>query len=140
MTDMTALARRLYKRIEWQAVPEELSREDLSEFIAEGIRDLYVMTGRSSSFSENMFTLEEELYTGFSADLELDEQTYVIASAAVLFYGDVQNTVDTLTSYTTDAMSVTHGDKPFANLQEKIDHWKAEKTKIWYKMTRFHHL
>lgn len=140
MTDMISLAKRLYKKIEWQAVPDDVTREDLSEHIAEGIRNLYVMTGRSSSFTEDMFGKSGELYTEFSADLALDEQNYVLCDAAIEFYKKVQSTVDTLTSYTTDAMAVTHGDKPFANLQQKIDDLSTEKNRIWYKMVRFHHL
>ena len=61
-------------------------------------------------------------------------------TAEIAFYQKVQKTVDTLTSYTTDALSVTHGDKPFANLQQTITDLKAEQRQIWYKMTRFHHL
>jgi len=52
----------------------------------------------------------------------------------------VQTTVDALTSYTTDVLSVTHGDKPFSNLQQKIGDLKMEQRQIWYKMTRYHHL
>lgn len=98
------------------------------------------MTGRSSSFSENMFEMNGELHLSFSADLPLDEREYVLVTAEIAFYKKVQKTVDTLTSYTTDALSVTHGDKPFANLQQTITDLKADQREIWYKMTRYHHL
>lgn len=61
-------------------------------------------------------------------------------SAEIFFYEKVQTQVDQLTSYTTDALGVTHGDKPFANLQQKIGSLEAERRQIWYKMTRYHHL
>ena len=47
MTDLESLTRRLYRRIEWQRVPDYVTREDLSQFIADAIRHLYVMTGRA---------------------------------------------------------------------------------------------
>lgn len=43
-----------------------------------------------------------------------------------------------LTSYSTDAMTVTHGDKPFANLQQTLMDAERRKDQIWYKMTRYH--
>jgi len=117
-----------------------VTREDLTGFIARGIRDLYVKTGRSANFSEDMFTKSGGLYSEFSDTLPLDEQLYVVVSAEISFYSKVQTTVDALTSYTTDVLSVTHGDKPFSNLQQKIGDLKMEQRQIWYKMTRYHHL
>ena len=61
-------------------------------------------------------------------------------SAEIAFYTKVQSTVDDLTSYTTDAMAVSHGDKPFANLQQKLEDLRAKQLNIWYAMGRFHHL
>lgn len=115
-------------------------QEDLTNFIAQGIRDLYVKTGRAASFSSNMFTIEEEMYVSFSEDLPLDEEEYVLLAAEISFYTKVQTTVNKLTSYTTDALSVTHGDKPYLNLQDTLANRKADLRLIWYKMTRYHHL
>lgn len=140
MTDMIELAHEQYDRIEWQTVPDDVTREDLTGFIARGIRDLYVKTGRAANFDEEMFTRSGDLYSQFSQTLPLDEQQYVLVSAEIFFYSKVQKTVDTLTSYSTDALSVTHGDKPFANLQQTISDLKVEQRQIWYKMTRYHHL
>lgn len=87
---------------------------------------MYVKTGRSEVFSEDMFVRTENEYETFSETLPLDEQQYVLVSAEICFYSKVQTTVDTLTSYSTDALSVTHGDKPFANLQQRITDLKME--------------
>lgn len=140
MTDITALAYRLYQRIEWQSVPETVAQDDLTTWISDGIRDLYVMTGRALSFSEDMFTMDGPVYAAFSEDLKLDEIEYVLATAEIMFYGKVQTTVNELVSYTTDAMSVAHGDKPFANLQQTIDDARKRQRMYWYKMIRYHML
>lgn len=63
-----------------------------------------------------------------------------MTTAEISFYRKAQSDVDQLTSYSTDAMAVTHGDKPFANLQKKIEDTTREQDRIWYKMPRFHHL
>ena len=138
MTDITALAYRLYQRIEWQSVPETVAQDDLTTWISDGIRDLYVMTGRALNFSEDMFTKDGTVYVSFSDDLKLDEIEYVLATAEVMFYGKVQTTVNELVSYTTDAMAVAHGDKPFANLQQTMDDARKRQRMYWYKMIRYH--
>jgi len=50
-------------------VPDDVTREDLTGFIARGIRDLYVKTGRAAVFSEDMFTRSGDLYSSFSETL-----------------------------------------------------------------------
>lgn len=138
MTDIMLQAKRLYERIEWQNVPEVMAQEDLSSIIADGIRDLYVMTGRAMQFDESLFSKEEDMYVAFSNDLLLDEQEYVLATAEIMFYRKVQTSVNQQTSYTTDAMALTHGDKPFANLQQTIDEARRKQRMYWFKMPRYH--
>lgn len=138
MTDLESLTRRLYRRIEWQRVPDYVTREDLSQFIADAIRHLYVMTGRSNVFTEDLFTYNDDLVMEFKPDLQLDEQEYVLVCAEIDFYAKVQSEVSELTSYTTDAMAVSHGDKPFANLQQMLEDLRRTKAQIWHKMSRYH--
>ena len=140
MTDIVLLAQRLFRRIKWQSVPEDVTREDLTQYIAEAIRHMYVMTGRALTFSEDWFTSEGNMYTLFSQDLPLDEQDYILVTAEVLFYTEAQTAVDHLVSYTTDAFSLTHGDKPFQNITEMLKDAQRRQREIWYKMTRYHHL
>lgn len=138
MTDIVLLAHKLYQRIEWQTVPDVVTQEDLTVFIADAIRHLYVMTGRGLSFEESDFVFEDGLYVSFAEDLPLDEREYVLITAEIAIYRKAQTTVNELTSYSTDAMTVTHGDKPFANLQQTIMDAEKRQNQIWYKMCRYH--
>ena len=139
MTDVVALAKRLFGRLRWQSVPDTITQDDLTDYIAEAIRYLYVITGRALELNEEMFTYEENgLCVAFENKLEADEIEYVLLTAQIDFLRTLQGSVDELTSYTTDAMAVTHGDKPFANLQKLIEDAESNRTKIWYKMIRFH--
>ena len=138
MTDIVAQAKNLYRQIEWQTVPQDIGQEEMTEMIVDGIRDLYVMTGRSSNYSASKLTEDCGLYITFADDLALDEEAYVLVTAQIFFYSKVQSDVSELTSYSTDAMTVSHGDKPFANLQQKIEDLKQKQRQIWYKMTRYH--
>lgn len=137
MTDVIGLASRLFNRIEWQHTPDDVTKDDLAELVANAIRYLYVVTGRALEFNESMFTTGEDSYT-FSQTLQLDEEEYVILTAEINFYKKVQSSVSDQVSYTTDAMSVSHGDKPFANLQQKLVDLESQRRIIWYKMIRFH--
>ena len=138
MTDVIGLASRLFNRIEWQRVPDTVTREDLTEMIADAIRYLYVVTGRTEQFKDDMFTVSGGLYSTFSQTLLLDEQEYVLLTAEIGFYKKVQASVSDQVSYTTDAMSVAHGDKPFANIQQKLTDLERDRRIIWYKMIRYH--
>ena len=77
MTDIVALAKKLYTKIEWQTVPDTVTQEDLTAMIADAIRHLYVMTGRALTFDEDKFIIEDDEYISFADDLPLDEQEYV---------------------------------------------------------------
>lgn len=61
----------------------------------------------------------------------------MLTTAEIAFYKKVQASVDDITSYTTDAMAVTHGDKPFVNIQQKITDLDTRQRMIWYKMARY---
>ena len=89
-------------------------------------------------FDESMFLMDDEMYLSFTDDLLLDEKEYVLVTAEIKFYQKVQTSVNQQTSYTTDAMALTHGDKPFANQQQTIDDAKNRQKMYWYKMIRYH--
>lgn len=76
----------------------------------------------------------------FEDVLRPDEQLWVVLTAALAFFQKVQSQYDGLTSYTTDAMAVTHGDAPFKNLQTKIDGLKGERDVVWWRMVRYNML
>lgn len=141
MTDVVKLANRLYRRINQQTTPEPVGWIDLVYLIEEAIEDLYVISGRAELFSEEMFVFDEIGGTcTFAEDLTLDERKWVLLKAQIAFYKWVQNSVDDMFSYTTDAMSVSHGDKPYKNIGETIDKLQAELNRIWYTMTRYNQL
>lgn len=141
MTDVVSLAYRLHRKIKWQEVPETVTYEDLVEIVCDAIRKLYVISGRTFLFSEDKFEVgdtEHELY--FADDLQIDEVEWLLLESQIEFYKTCQSNVDDITSYTTDAMSVTHGDKPYKNLGETIDRLQEEQNRIWYGMVRFNQL
>ena len=59
MTDVVALAQKLYGSINQQRVPQEVDWTDLVRLIMEAMEDLYVISGRTFSWSEDKITYDE---------------------------------------------------------------------------------
>lgn len=172
MTDMVKLAQRLYRRIKWQEIPEELTSTDLIEILCDAIRMLYVISGRTFQFSEDMFTdtpvnpdeepettedneteesdeevtddtsdeEQEEQGLWFTETLALDEEEWVLLEGEISFYNMALSNVDDLQSYTTDAMAVTHGDKPYKNIKATVEDRQMKQAVVWTRMVRFNQL
>lgn len=141
MTNVIVLANRLYRKVKWQEVPETVTHKDLVDLICDAIRKLYVISGRSAGFSDEKFSFEEDgQIVTFDDSLQIDEIEWVLLEAQIEFYKTCQSNVSDLTSYTTDAMSVTHGDKPYKNLGETIGRLTDEQNVIWTRMVRFNQL
>ena len=145
MTDVVKLAQRLYRRIKWQEIPENLYTDDLVDIISDAIRMLYVISGRALVYSDDKFVTTEDPETGeksvmFEDTLMLDEEEWVLKDGEILFYSMASSHYDDLQSYTTDAMSVTHGDKPFKNIKSMIDDCEKDLAVIWTRMVRFNQL
>ena len=145
MTDIVKLAQRLHRRIQWQEIPEQLTSSDLIDIICDAIRMLYVISGRTFQYSEEKFIEEqrensEETDFYFEDDLEIDEIEWILLEGEIAFYNLALSNVDDLQSYTTDAMAVTHGDKPYKNIKSTIDDRKEKQAVVWTRMVRFNQL
>ena len=145
MTDLDKLAKRLFNKIKWQEVPETIGADDLVDLLCDAIRMLYVISGRTFLFSEDMFiddTEDEKRKSPryFNYDFEIDETEWILLVSQIEFYKTCRSNVDDLQGYTTDAMAVTHGDKPFKNLTETIQGLENERNVVWTRMVRFNQL
>lgn len=126
MTDMERMARELRQRTEWQDTPVELVDEDYQEIIRQAVRHLYVMTGRYSQYDDSSETA-----------LNADEYEYVLTTAEIGFYRRVQSDVNRIVGYSTDAMTITNADKPYANISQTVAELLNRQRILYYKMTRF---
>lgn len=130
------LAEELKNRTEWQRTPEPLLQEDYSEMIAYGIKRLYIDTGRALQYKSDFISVVDDELT-FTQDLALDEEEYVLICAQINFFKKVQSDVNNIVGYTTDALTVTNADKPYAHLQDTVEKLEHERRIIYYKMIRF---
>lgn len=137
MTDIAKLTDELFRRIEWQKTPEEVCKEDIAGFILVGIKDLYVITGRGMLYSDRMIVWDGEMPTKFSEDLKLDELEYVLLSAQIAFFEKVKTDVNNMVGYTTNALSVTHADRPYKYLSDTVAELTSRRKTLWFKMARY---
>ena len=143
MTDVVALAKKLYRAINQQTTPDTVDQLDLIYLIIDAIEELYIISGRQEQYSEDKIELEQESETivcTFADTLSTDERRWVVLDAEINFYRWVQNSVDDMFSYSTDAMTVSHGDKPYKNIGDTIADRKEKLNRIWYSMIRFNQL
>ena len=86
MTNITDIAHRLFRKIKWQEVPEEVNHEDLVDLVCDAIRKLYVISGRTFMFSEDLFVEGEQNDIVFQNDMEIDEVEWVLLESQIEFY------------------------------------------------------
>lgn len=137
VTDLSRLTEALHSRIEWQKTPEEVYREDLTGYVVLGIKDLYIMTGRAAQYTDELFEYEDGVPIVYKGDLPADEEEYVLTVAQINFFNKVKTDVNNHVGYTTDALSVTHADKPYRYLSETIGDLEQRKRILWFKMGRY---
>lgn len=126
MTDIQKMAQELRQRTEWQDTPVELVNEDYLEIVRQAVRHLYVMTGRYTQYDDSS-----------EIALSADEYEYVLTTAEIGFYRRVQSDVNRIVGYSTDAMTITNADKPYANIGQTVNELLNRQRILYYKMTRF---
>lgn len=136
MTNITVLANELKTETAWQRTPDVVTDEDYLKMIVKAIKTLFIDTGRTFQYNNEMFVVEND-ETYFDYDLKIDEEKYVMLLAQISFFKKVQSDVNNIVSYTTDALSVTSADKPYTHLQNTISELENERRIVFYKMSRF---
>lgn len=126
MTVIEQIAAELRQRTEWQDTPVEMTDADYQEIVKQAIRHLYVMTGRHTLYDGNA-----------DVTLSADEFEYVLTTGEIGFYRRVQSDVNRIVGYSTDAMTITNADKPYANISQTISELLNRQRILYYKMTRF---
>ena len=126
MTDVEQLAAELKQRTEWQDTPVELEDTDYQEMVIQAVRPLYVMTGRYLQFDRDS-----------EIELTADEFEYVLTTAEMGFYRKVQADVNRIVGYSTDAMTITNADKPYANISQTLAELANRQRILYYKMVRY---
>lgn len=101
------------------------------------LRKLFVITGRATLYDETKLTRRKGVAIQYNATLAADEWEFVLVTAEIVFFRKVQTDVNNTFGYTTDALTVTNADKPYANLSATIRELENQQRILYYKMTRY---
>lgn len=138
MVSLYELAQELQTKVEYQETPRVLSDDEYIAMVARAIRKLYVDTGRASIYSGSLYTEnEDDMEVYFVPDLGADEIEYIMILAQMEFFKMIRASVNQMVSYTTDALSVTQGDKPYANITGTLNELENERRIVYYKMVPY---
>lgn len=138
MLNISELASRLHSETEWQKTPVELADEDYRDMIVYGLRKLLIDTGRAQMYDSALLVSNSETgETHYDIVLDIDEEEYILLVAQQQFYRRVANDVNNIVGYTTDALTVTNADKPYANIKDTLSNLENERRILYFKMCRY---
>lgn len=137
MLNVSKLAEWLQVKTAWQETPVVLTSSDYIGMVIDGIERLFVDTGRALMYDENLYVTLEDESLGYDANIPLDERRYIQICSEMNFFAKVQSDVNNSFGYSTDALTVTNADKPYANLKDTLDKLENERRIIYYKMVRY---
>ena len=140
MLNLTELMEQLKDETEWQETPMPLTDNQYLTMVVRGLERLFVDTGRAAEYDETKFqtvTEDEQTFVYYDWDFMLDERIYIMLCAKIGFFQKVQSDVNNTFGYTTNALSVTNADKPYANLRNTIESIDNDRRIVYYKMVRY---
>lgn len=119
-----------YRRVQAQETPVSYTKDDYIYTFINGVKALYIDLGIAEDFSSD-FDREN---LAFNRVLSLTEEEYIVVSAMIHFYQIVQQDVNTIVGYSTDSLTLTNADKPYANLSEEIKKLSLRQTELFWKL------
>lgn len=136
MLDVSKMIARLRMDMSMFNIAANLTDEQFAYFFIIGLERFYNATGQGYENVDALLTydpLTEELIS-VDRDFSTIERSYVLVCAKIAIGKWAQANKAELVSYTTDALSVAHGDKPFKNITEMVGALEQERRELHYKL------
>ena len=133
---VTQLAQELADMNAWQATPTQITPAQYQDMIVHGIEKLYADTNRALEYEQIQYIkVDNEVF--FNTELDIIQKNYIMICAQIEFLKKVQSDVNNIVGYTTNALTVTNADKPYANLKDAIGNYENERRIVYYKMVDY---
>lgn len=101
------------------------------KIIIRATKQLYIDVGWTPLWDSH-YSIIDDVPT-LDINLSILEKEYIIVLAQLIFVDQIKGDVAKLVSYSTDALSVTHGDKPYRNLAEDKANLTNRLKELFYK-------
>lgn len=137
MLNITELAEELKDDTAWQETPVALTSSDWMKIIVWAVKRFFVDINRVGEYDLGLWTTNEDGESGYNRDFLLDEEEYIRILCKIRFFKRVQSDVNNAFGYSTDALTVTNADKPYANLKDTLDDLEHERRIVFNKMVRY---
>lgn len=136
MVSISELAQDLKAQVEFQQTPRPMTDEEYELMVVHGLKRLFIDTGRADSYDSNkLYSIDDELV--YDENLNINEEEYIKIVSQMQFFQTVRASVNAMVSYSTDALSVTQGDKPYANITGTLKELENERRIVYYKMVPY---
>ena len=136
MLNLTELANELQEITAWQETPVLLGQDDYLRVVVRALRTFFRDINHPAEYSPSLF-IETEDGLCYDREFQIDEEEYILILCRIEFFQRVQTDVNNSFGYSTDALTVTNADKPYANLKDTLDKIDNERRIIYYKMVRY---
>lgn len=133
---ITDIAIDIQEDLKWQRTPERITHVDYKNMVIRALKRLFIDTGRALQYDPMLLIADERGHI-YDANFGIDEQRYIVICAEIEFFKRVQTDVNNIVGYSTDALTVTNSDKPYAHLQDTIGNLEQQRRQLYYRMTRY---
>lgn len=115
-----------------QQTPIVYTDEDYANLVIDGIRGLYVDLNKSADYV-NEFDEDEMCFIN-GKKLLISEREYILLKAHLSFYKQIQADVNNIVGYSTDSLTVTNADKPYANISGEMERLERRLIDLFFKV------
>lgn len=136
MLNLTELAIELQEGTEWQETPQPLTQSQYLGMILRGLKRLFIDTGRARQYDPDKLIVDNDVCY-YDETFLIDEEEYIKLCSQLEFFRKVQTDVNNTFGYSTDALTVTNADKPYANLKNTLGEIEEYRRILFYKMVRY---
>ena len=137
MLNVTELAKELQELTAWQETPEPLGDADYIKMVVRAVKKFFVDINHPAEYNQALWTTNEQDELCYDRTFLLDEEEYIKILCKVEFFSRVQTDVNNAFGYSTNALTVTNADKPYANLKDTISDIQHERRIVFNKMVRY---
>jgi len=131
MTSLTEIQEDLISKVKFQKTPIPMTDSDYLIFVTKGVKRFYVDAGIEDNFVSDF----DKTSGTILRTLTLTESEYATICAEIAFRNQIKDDLAEIVSYSTNALSVSNGDKPYKNLKETIDVLESRLSKLAFKFT-----
>jgi len=135
--NVTEVAEELKELTAWQETPEKLDTSDYVKMVVRAIKKFFVDINHPTDYDPYLWTTNDKNETCYDRDFPLDEEEYIKILCRMEFFQRVQMDVNNSFGYSTNALTVTNADKPYANLKDTLEDIQHERRIAFNKMIRY---